>query len=145
MATFGLTFAEIEQNFGKYDLEDLTVRIDRWIGYASAELDALFRTLGTTVDEIEALGETETIYKLSKSFCESRVSARVSRSITVQDPDLAKSHDREAADLLKRVETAYEVLVKDYDPNQGRSTPRYRTGTRTRRSLRRQWRRGGEI
>ena len=144
LPTFGVDATMIGQQLRGFEAAlagaTWTARLADWLQQAAAEVADTLRSVGYDEDEADGEGVESVLYSYCQQAIEARVTARVIRAITLQEPELVDQYERKAAEMLAAIRTRPETKSDDWTAEQQLGSFRARRGhsrsmTRTRRSL----------
>lgn len=124
MATFGVTAAVIGDELHGFEsaVTALSDRLDRWVAEHAGELEVDLRQQGYDIEVVEGYGATDALYLMCRNYLIATTVARLIRSSSQQDPDLARTWEKRADGIHTKILTHTESLTKNWDPNKQRGS-----------------------
>lgn len=96
---FGVTQAMIEGELSGSDLDAISTDITRWVAQYGAIAEVYLRRLQFSVDDVAALGDTDSLYLMCQTFVTHMVTSRACSALSWADPEKAQYHIAAAAEI----------------------------------------------
>ncbi len=116
--TFGVTSTTVGYEFTGLDFSALATAIGEWVTQSGAIVEAYLRRAGYDPEDVAGLGSSDSLYQLCAAFVLHKTAARLAISSSLQQPEMADWHGKEAENIEGMLRNLPEALTDEWDRNE---------------------------